>query len=110
MWKIILGLSTAIFILSACGGDKDPVDASHDRMTYDYSDPNVMDDNEIILPHTTVIVQGEIIGIDEAVSNILLQEYPVRKIKNMNQLLLRKRTSLGSNPRTEKVILYSLMT
>ena len=69
MRKIILGLSTAIFILGACG-DKDPIDASHDKMTYDYSDTSEMDDNEIILPHTTIIVQGEIIGIDEAVSNI----------------------------------------
>lgn len=70
MRKIILGFATVVFILGACGGDKNPVAANHDRMTYDYNDPNVMDDNEIILPHTTVIVQGEIIGIDEAVSNI----------------------------------------
>jgi len=69
MRKIILVLFTAIFILGACG-DKDPVAASHDKMTYDYSDPSVVEDNEIILPHTTVIVQGEVIGIDEAVSNI----------------------------------------
>jgi hypothetical protein len=59
----------AIFILSGCGGE-DPAAASHDKMMYDYSDPSVADDTEIILPETTVIVQGEVIGIDEAVSSM----------------------------------------
>jgi len=67
--KGVLVFIAAIFILGACGGE-DPVAASHDKMMYDYSDPSEMDNNDIILPQTNVIVQGEIIGIDEAVSQI----------------------------------------
>jgi len=91
MRKMVLVLFTAVFILGACSGEN-PVAASHDKMTYDYSDPNVMDDNELILPHTTVIVQGEVMSISEAVSHMFVsrisseedQEYESVTFKETN--------------------------
>lgn len=69
MRKIVLVLFTAVFILGACGGEN-PIAASHDKMIYEYREPNVMDDDEIILPHTTVTIQGEVMNIEEAISNM----------------------------------------
>jgi hypothetical protein len=100
--KKVLVFIGAIFILSACGGE-DPVAASHDKMMYDYSDPSVMDDNEIILPETTVIVQGEVVGIDEAVSNIFAsrisseedKEYESVTFEEMNVLRIESEDGEG---------------
>lgn len=93
MWRIFLTLFTMIFILSACQ-DEDPVEASYEKMNYDYSNPSMLDENDIILPHTTIILHGEVITISESVSDLFAtrisseenQEYESVTFKETNVL------------------------
>lgn len=57
--KKIIFILAMVLILCACGGEE-PVEVDHAKMLYDYTDLNEVDEDEIIMPHTTVSLHGEI--------------------------------------------------
>jgi len=94
MRKMVLVLFAAVFILGACSGEK-PVAASHDKMRYDYSEPDVLDDNKLITPHTTVIVKGEVMNISEAVSNMFASRISSREDQEYESVTFKETNVFG---------------
>ncbi|WP_152655558.1 hypothetical protein [Oceanobacillus sp. CFH 90083] len=59
-----------IFVLGACS-NSNAVEADFEKLNYDFTEPGELDENDIILPGSTVMLEGEIKSKTEDAPDIL---------------------------------------